>query len=63
MTDAEAMFLRQRDEAWLEIERLRARLVLVEDALRKVVRHEPWPPGDPGEGDFRAARALLDRRE
>lgn len=63
MTEAEKMLLSQRDAAWLEIERLKAVLALYEDALRKVVRHEPWPPGDPQERDFNAARALLEGRK
>lgn len=39
---------------------LQLRIAELEEALRRVLRHEPWPGGDESERDFNHARKLLE---
>ena len=51
----EASVLRAQNEV------LQRRVLELEDALRRLLRHEPWPGGDTSERDYNHAASLLER--
>ena len=50
---------RERDDYFGALKLAEERVAALEGALRKVLRHEPWPPSERSQQDFAAAGLLL----